>query len=339
MIDLAKIIYDTYKGDVPSKYSSVSKSERDEAIRSELLSVLGLEKFEKKAFRRAWRENKNKVYEIIEEIANQVMIDGEYKKSAFFENFVEVRNLALGDKPEFYVEGKNELIVSEFSGSHFDLRKQRIDVGQSFTPEMKDYGIAVFEYYERVASGRASIDKLASLVVEAIDKKLGTIGEATFIAGVENIPTTFKVTGSYNEDNILTMLTHLEASNGEKPTLVGTATAIRKLQGVVDIKWSDNMKDAKNQNSIIPVWNSYTCMEISQGHKLGTFDFTMPVNKVYAICGNNTKIVQMVLEGDTETKEISDGIDNADRSLSTAVTFKAGCSVAYNKMIGTIELA
>lgn len=338
MNDLVKIIYDTYKGEIPAKYASVSKSEREEAIRTELLNALGIEKFEKKVFRRAWNENKYKVYAIIEEVANQVMVDGEYQKNAFFNQFVEVRNLALGDKPEFYVEGGNELIVSEFSGSHFDLRRQRVDVGQSFTPSMKDFGIKVYEYYERVASGRASIDKLVSLIAIAIDKKLAEIAQATFAVAIDKLPTTFKVTGTYNEDNILTMLTHLEASNGEKPILVGVATAIRKLQGVVDTKFSDKMKDQRNEDFILPVWNGYTCMEIAQGHKVGTLDFTMPTNKVYAVCGNNTKVVQMLLEGDTEVKEVSDGTDNADRSLETAVTFKAGCSVGYNKMIGSIEL-
>lgn len=339
MIELAKIIYDTYKNEIPTKYASVSKSEREEAIRAELLNVLGIEKFEKKAFRQAWRENKHKVYNIIEEVANQVMIDGEYQKNAFFNNFVEVRNLALGDKPEFYVEGANELIVSEFSGSHFDLRRQRVDVGQSFTPSMRDFGIKVYEYYERVASGRASIDKLVSLIAEAIDKKLAELAQATFAVAMEKLPSAFKFSGTYDEDAILTLLAHLEASNGEKPVLVGTKTAIRKLQGVIDTNYSDGMKDAINNNGILPVWNGYNCMEVAQGHKVGTLDFTMPIDKVWAVCGNDTKVVQLLLEGDTEVKEISDGTQNADRSLETAVTFKAGCAVIYNKMIGEISLA
>lgn len=338
MKNLSKIIYDTYKGEIPEKYSKVSKSEREEAIRIELFSVLGIDKYEKKSFRRAWKKNKNEVYEIIEELANQVMIDGEYKRSTFYDQFVEVRNEALGDKPEFYVEGQNELIVSEFSGSHFDLRRTRIDVGQSFSPEMRDYGVKVYEYFERVASGRASIETLVTLVIEGIDKKLKAIGEATFAVAIEKLPITFKVSGSYSEDNILTMLSHLEATNGAKPILVGANTAIRKLQGTVDVKWSDNMKDERNKNMIVPVWNGYTCLELEQGHKIGTFEFTMPTNKVYAICGNDTKIVKLLLEGDTEVKEISDGTDNADRSLETAITFKAGAAVAYNKMIGEIAL-
>jgi hypothetical protein len=156
---------------------------------------------------------------------------------------------------------------------------------------------------------------------------------------MEKLPSAFKFSGTYDEDAILTLLAHLEASNGEKPVLVGTKTAIRKLQGVIDTNYSDGMKDAINNNGVLPVWKGYNCMEIAQGHKVGTLDFTMPIDKVWAVCGNDTKVVQLLLEGDTEVKEISDGTQNADRSLETAVTFKAGCAVIYNKMIGEISLA
>lgn len=339
MNGIAKIIYDTYKGNIPTKYASVSKSERDEAIRKELLNALGIEKFERKAFRRAWAKNKHEVYAVIEEVVNQVMVDGEYQKSAFFNQFVEVKNLALGDTNEFYVEGKNELIVSEFSGSHFDLRRQRIDAGQTFPVAVRDYGIKVYEYFERILSGRASIENLVTLLYEAIDKKLSEIAESTFMVAMEKLPTPFKVGGNYDEDAILEMLAHLEATNGEKPILVGTKMALRKLQGIVGGEWSDGMKETRNNALVLPVWNSYTCMEIAQGHKIGSFEFTMPNNKVYAISGSNTKLVKMVLEGDTLVKEISDGTDNADMSLETAVIFKAGVAVAYNKMIGEISLA
>lgn len=339
MNGIAKIIYDTYKGNIPTKFASVSKAERDEAIRKEIFEALGIEKFERKAFRKAWRENKNKVYAIIEEVSNQIMVDGEYQKSAFFNQFVEIKNYALGDTGEFYVEGKNELIVQEFSGSHFDLRRQRIDAGQSFTVGMRDYGIKVYEYFERILSGRASIEELVVLLYEAIEKKLSEMAESTFMTAMTKLPTTFKVSGNYDEENILEMLAHLEATNGEKPVLVGTKMALRKLQGIVGGEWSDNMRDTRNNALILPIWNSYSCMEIAQGHKLGSFEFTMDNNKVYAISGSNTKVVKMVLEGDTEVKEISDGTDNADRSLETAVTFKAGVAVAYNKMIGEIDLA
>ncbi len=338
MNNLAKVIYDSYKGEIPTSYATLSKADREEAIRKEILNVLGLEEFEKKSFRRAWRDNKNKVYAIIEDVAIQVLEQGDYKKNSFFDEFVEVQNYALGDTGLFYVDGDKQLIVSEFSGSHFDLRRTRVDVGQSFTPTLRDYGVKVYEYYERVASGRADIGTLVYLIAEAIDRKLSSLAQATFATAVTNLPATFKFSGTYNEDSIMTVLGHVEASNDVRPTLVGTASALRKLQGTVDIKYSDSMKDSKNNIGLLPVWNGYTCMELKQEHDFGGFNFTLPTNRVFAVTGGD-KLVKLLLEGDVETKEISDGTENADRSLETAVAFKAGCLVAYNKMIGVLDFA
>ncbi len=46
----------------------------------------------------------------------------------------------------------------------------------------------------------------------------------------------------------------------------------------------------------------------------------------------------MVFEGDTEVKEISDGVTNADRTVEQVVTLKMGASVIYNKMLGVIKI-
>lgn len=338
MHNIAQLIYDSYKGNIPTQYTSVSKSDREDAIRKELFKVLGIEKFTKKGFRRAFRDKKNDCYAIIEDVANQVMKDGEYQKSTFFNQFVEVKNLDLGDTNEYYVEGVNELEFAEFSGSHFDLRRTRLDVGSSFAPEMKDYGIKVYEYFERIASGRADLGKLITLIADALEKKLASIAQATFAVALSNLPDEFTVGGSYAEAEILEMLAHLEASNGAKPELVGTSTALRQLQGITTVPLSDGMRDTINNIGFLPVWNGYKCMELSQGHKIGTFEFTMDAKKIYAVTGGD-KLVKLTLEGDTEVKEISDGTTNADRSMEQTVAFKAGCGVAYNKMIGTIDLA
>lgn len=338
MNNIAQLIYDSYRGNIPTQYTSVSKEAREEAIKKEIFSVLGIEEYaSKKAFRRAWKSHKQEVYAIIEDVADQVMINGDYQKNSFFNQFVEVKNLALGDKNEFYVEGENQLEFAEFSGSHFDLRRTRVDVGSSFSPTMKDYGIKVYEYFERVMSGRASLSTIVSGIIDAMERKLAEIGQATFATAISNLPTEFSVTGSYNEEDILEMLAHVEASNGSKPILTGTSVALGKLQGKSQMPISDRMAEELNTLGYLTVWNGYRCMEIEQGHKIGTFTFTMDNTKIYAISGD-AKPVKMTLEGDTEVKEISDGTTNADRSMETAVAFKAGAGVGYNRMFGYIEV-
>ena len=339
---LSTLIYQNYKNDIPSNFANVTASERDEAIRKEFFNVLGLtEGYSKRAFRNAWRDNKNKVYAITEEIAIQLLNNGDLEKDSFFNNFVEVRNLALGDSIEFIVESENEIEFAEFSGSHMNLRRQRIENYGAFVPEMKEYGIKVYTYWEQVAAGRISFDVLVQKIALAMNKKLAEIAQATFADALKNLPTEFKVNagGSINEATVLEMLAHVEAANGVKPKLVGTEAALRKLTGVTDIaKYSSNMKDAVNENGLLSVWNGYVLMPIKQGHKLGTFEFTMDNEVIYALCGDE-KPVKLVTEGDVLVKEVSDGLTNADMSLEQVVSFKAGCGIQYNKLFGLIQLS
>ena len=335
---VSKLIYDSFKGNIPTQYAKMDKSVREDAIRSEIFKVLELESFDKKTFRKAFRQHKPEMFSIIEELADQVMIDGEYQRNTFFNQFVEIKNNALGDTNEFYVEGKNQLEVSEFSGSHWDLKRRRVDVGQKFGLEMRDYGIKVYEEIERIMSGRADFAKLVAFVIDAVERKLADIAQLAFAGAIANLPAEFVASGTYNESDILEVLQHVQASNESKPIIIGTSVGLAKLQDKSSIKVSDEMANEKNNFGYLSTWQGYACVEIAQGHKVGTFDFTMDNNKLYALVGDS-KLVKIYLEGETEVKEISDGTTNSDRTVEYTLQFKAGSSVAYSNMIGAIELA
>ena len=334
---LGKLIYDSAKNRVPMEYSEYSVEDREQAIREKLFEVLEISEYEKKSFRKAMRKHKVEVFEIIEEIIDNVLANGDYQKNAFYNQFVEVRNLALGDENLFYIEGEKKLEVAEFSGSHWDLKRERFDVGEAFKVGVKDYGVKVYEYAERIAAGRVDYAKIVAEVAKAVDRKMNELAQATFVKAMDKLPTTFKVSGSYDEEDIIELAQHVESANGQKPILVGTRLALRKLQGITDVA-SDNMIDDKNRAGLLSVWQGYACMEVAQGHKQGTLEFTMPNDKVYIIAGD-AKPVKLVLEGDTEVKEVADEFTNADGSLEQTVRFRAGVAVAYGGVIGQITLA
>lgn len=340
MLNLGKLIYDSTKNErIPAEYAKYSQSERENAIREKIFEVLGVTEYEKKSFRKAMRRHSVEVYEIIEEVIDNVLANGDYLKDAFFLQFVESKNLALGDENRFYVEGDKELEVAEFSGSHYDLKRQRFDVGTSFSVTMKDYGIKVFEYFERIASGRVDFATVVNEIAKAIDKKLVTVAEETFIKAVEAIPSEFKYAGGTDIEAILEVVEHVQCANGQDAILVGTKTALRKLNGLVDVAmYSDGMKDEKNKVGVIPFFEGVPCMELKQGHKVGTFDFVMKNDEIYVFAGDQ-KPVKVVLEGETEVKEISDGQTNADGSVEHTVRYKMGCSIAYGGVIGKITLS
>lgn len=337
MNKLAQILHDAYTGDIPKEYAKMSKKEREDKVRKEILNTLGLETYSKKGFRKAWRLHKNEVYAIQEDVVDQVIKDGEFKKNSFFDQFVEVKTNDLGDTNEFYVEGVNRLEMAEFSGEHFNLRKHRIDGGQKFPVEVRNYGCAVFDYFDRIASGRSDLASLTVLISDAVERKLAKLAQATFAQAINNLPSALNVGGSYNEQSILDMLSIVEGANEAKPILVGTANALRKLQGLITAK-SDNMKDEINRNGLLTFWNGYQCVEIAQGIELGSLKATMSDKDIYALVGGE-KPVKMFLEGDTEVREVTDGMTNADRSVEQEVVIKVGCAVCYNKLIGHIALA
>ena len=330
---IAQLIYDTYKGNIPTKFAQMDKNVREDKIRKEIFKVLGLDDYERVAFRRAMKVHDKEVFNIIEEIADQVLLDGEYKEEIFVKSFVEVKNSVLGDKNEFYSDVRNELELVEFSGNHWDLERSRIDVGGKMSPKIRTWGVKVYDEFERIMSGRSDFAKLITYIMEAVDRKICEIAKTTFMRGIGNLPAEFKYKGTYNKKKILKVVQHVQASTGIKPILLGTRVALSNLQDMTE--FSTNMKDELNLTGGLSKWQGYDCIEIEQTHKVGTFEFTWDDSQVYILTGGD-KLVKLYLEGDTETKEINDGITNADRSTEFTLQFKGGCGVAFNKMVGNI---
>ena len=336
MNEIAKLIIDNYNNDLPTQFSAKTKAERDEMIRQEMLDVLGMTKFDAMSFRKAMRNpvTNVKVFEIIENVITEGIIKGTYK-NAFFDQFVETKTIDAGDINEFYVEPRHQLVAAEFSGSHFDLKRQRIDVGQSFSVEMRDFGIKVYEYLERVLASRCDFVTLVNLLQEAVDRKLREISYTTFEALLNRLPEQWTVSGSFDEAEILEVCAHIEADAGEV-TLVGTKIALNKLQGKVALPASDAMKDERNQKGYVSVWNGYRCIELEQVHKQGTFDFLMSNDEIYLIAGD-TKPVKMAVTSGLINE--TSGYQNHDMSMEYTYTFQAGVSVVLDKAIGKITLA
>lgn len=335
---IINLICDTHRGHVQGKFANAEKYKQEDAIRKAIFDMLGVEKYGGKEYRNAMRKKKNDVFEIIEEMVDNIIIDGDAVRDAFFLQFAEIKNLALGDTNEFYVEGANTLALSEFSGGHFNIKRQRVDIGESFEVKMKDYGIAVYEYFDRFLAGRCDLAKLVALAQEAINKGISESVYTTFAEALTKLPNVFVFKGSYDEGKISSVLGHVEAHNQSVPKLVGTRTAIAKLQNKVPVTGlSDAMKDQKNKLGYVEYWNGYQCVTLPQMHKKGTFDFVFDDNKILAMSGDE-KLVKVCFEGNSQVYEINENGVNADKTMQTTITLKFGTAVVFNSAIGTIEI-
>lgn len=329
-----KLMVDMQRGSITGQYASTTRAEQEEAIRGALFEVIGNSKPGTKEYRQSMRRNEVAVYEIIEEMVDNLVINGDRVKNAFYEQFVEIRNLALGDSNVFYAEGVNTLSISKFSGGHFNISRKRVDIGEEFAVETSDYGIAVFEYLDRFLAGRCDFATLIALMMEAIDKGISEACYAVFADAITNIPTEFIFNGAYDEIRITETLGHVEAQNGAVPVLVGTRSSIAKLQNKVTDTSSD-MKDQKNTMGILEYWNGYRCLTLPQVHKQGTFNFAFDDTKILALPAG-VKLVKLVLEGDSQVR---DEDKSADKTQTQTITFKMGIGCAYAGMPGTITIA
>ena len=103
---LVRLAKKNYKNRLPEQYS---RDDANEVLRQALIDLNGgSTKLDYKALRRHGAE----MFEIIEEILDNTVLEG-LPEDNFFKQFVEFKNVALGDQNSFYVPDNTMLVVSE----------------------------------------------------------------------------------------------------------------------------------------------------------------------------------------------------------------------------------
>lgn len=105
--------------------NKVSKAEAETTMRNVIFSILELDpsqKLSKRDMKRAMKRHGQELFEVIEELVD-IKVNTGLKENDFFQDFVDYRNLAIGDKNEFYTEDKTVLAVSKVAGNHHDFCK------------------------------------------------------------------------------------------------------------------------------------------------------------------------------------------------------------------------
>ena len=107
--------------DVALGKQEVSKEEANKKIVEVFQSVLGINENSRPGdIRKAVRRNQALLFDIIEETVQNLLVTG-WGNDPFFQKYVDQRNLALGDKNEFYSEDDSILSVMRVAGNHHDI--------------------------------------------------------------------------------------------------------------------------------------------------------------------------------------------------------------------------
>lgn len=330
MDELVKLGVGLYKGITTEKFS---KHDANEAIRNGFVKILGTDKPDYRAFRR----HKAEIFEIIEDVLEQTITNG-MVATDFFNQFVEYKDLNFGDANEFYVEDNTMLTVARHAGNHWDIRRQKLNEGDTFSIPVESYVVGIYGDFLRFLSGRLDWVALVNKIEKAFIHDLNSRIHAAFMGSINYLPTEFKQTGTYDEDKLLTIAEHVQAANqGSNIIIAGTRTALSKALKDSSLM-SDAMKDDLNKNGYIADWNGYSAMAIPQSHKPNTFDFEIENDKLL-ILPADVKPVKVVREGVPIIRENSDGTVNKDMSVEYDVIARYGVAVVFNVLYGMYQLS
>ena len=346
--DVARLMIDNYNGKVvvPANFNEGEVKTPDEAISDAFFQVLGIEDKANctvQDIQLAFRNEsaRNGVFAIIEEVIREGIIN-EGWRNAFFDRFVESRSQARGDKTVFYVEARNEVVVSRISkDGRVALDRQRFDEGAELEVRTATYGIKVYEHLARILLGRADWSKLVARLNEAVEQFIAEKTYATFAEVCNNLPSQFRHAGAYDRKAIKKVIADVKkASGASSVTLFGTEVALEFLEeGMLQEHSSSELNAQKARAGRIGTWYGETVVELPNAFKQGSAmkENVMQDNVIFVIPNNVIKPVKMVVE--PELMDINESGVRVDDTIEFAVRFSFGCNVVTGCMLGVISEA
>ena len=333
MKEIVKLAVDAYKGSV-EKYST---KQSQDVLRQALIDANGPSpKLDYKAI----RDGKcSGLFTLIEEILSRTVVEG-LQGDEYFNALVDFRNLAEGDQNIFVVEDNTLFVVSEAADGTQGIRRQRLGGAKETSIPTSLKAVRIYEELNRVLSGRVDFNDFINRVAESFRQKLlndiyalWSGATAADLGGV----TYFPAAGSYDEEDLLDLIAHVESAAGGKPaTIVGTKKAIRNLIPSIQ---SEGFKSDLYNLGYAGKFYGTPVVVTPQRHKIGSTDFVLKDDVLTIIAGDD-KPIKVVYEGNPIVL-MGDPTTNADFTQEYFYGEKYGMGIVLaggNAGIGRYEM-
>lgn len=318
-----------------------SLEDSNTAIRKYFEAELGIPEGCKdmRVIKKALRRNKVRFFEIIEETVENLLVSG-WRDNEFFDRFVEFRNLALGEQNLFYVPDESILTVSEFSGDHNELIRQKLGAGSEYTVATKAYGIKIYDEYVRFQLGIVDWAGFVNKMYEAIDKKVNDEVYAAFMGLSNVVPAGFAKSGALTKANVIALAEAVSVANGNEDVVIcGTRGAISGLMALTESGWiSNQMKEQRNTTGTCAYFEGIETMVISNVFEKGTTTPKYGDTVLYFLPKSDVKPIKFVYEGDMEYTEDTDRTTRRDQTIEAMIQFRAGLATVFGRYFGTYTI-
>ena len=235
--DIVKLAVDAYHG-VTTKYSV------DESLDSLRQALVAANNGSTVLDYKAIRDGKCfGLFALVEEILSRTIVEG-FQGDEFFNELVDFRNIALGDKNIFEIEDSDLFVVADAADGTQGIRRQRLGGVSKTEISTVLKVVKIYEEMNRVLSGQVDFNRLINKVSESFAVKLRDDTYSLFSTATADQfggPTYFPAAGTYDEEVLLNLIAHVEAAAGGKPaTIIGTKAALRKLSPAIQGTASQN---------------------------------------------------------------------------------------------------
>jgi hypothetical protein len=321
---MSKAIIDLSNDILNDNFTKYSKQDTNEMLRVALNELCGSAdgKFNPKKY----RKNKDEIFEIIEEVVDTRLEEGIKDQ---FDQFVDYRSTAFGDKLSFKSESDELFEVAKIAGGTNNLRRQAIGSGESYQIDTDWEGVKIYEELERFLAGYVDWVKLIDKVERSFQVKIAEKIFLTIKLAYNAVEAPYKHAGPWSMVEFNKIVDHVEAATGLTPMVIGTRSAIRK---VVPEYISEQMKGERNNKGYFQTIDGITFGIIPQAHKIGTDEFAIE-DFLLILPNGDEKIVKFVMEGAALIKEVNDQT-NADDTQEYVLRKKYGVAVERSAKFG-----
>ena len=267
-----------------------------------------------------YRENKNLVFELMEEIIDDVLPK---KVLAEYSQFAEIKTYAQGDRPVFTQRitaaarrRAKKFITKVGLAGKYEVFK--LD-GRSYEVPTSAFGGAAQISIEEYLDGRIDMADVLDIVMEGLDEAIYLEIERALVAAVTDLPAANKtVQTSFDEDE-MDKLISIADSYGQS-TIYCTyefAATMVPSEGWI----SDNMKDQKWNNGYLANYKGHRVIVLPQSYEDET-NAKKVIDPSYAwiIPTGAEKPVKVAFEGQTMVREF----ENHDWSREIQIYKKVG---------------
>lgn len=327
----------------------VSKAKANEKINKVCFDILELDpsqKYTKRDIHRAMKKHGAELFEVLEEAIDFKVTTG-FEENEFFNEFVEMKNIAQGDRNEFWTEKDVILTVAKVSGDHHDLTMQKLGEGETFPVKTSNYAVKIGMDIDVYLLGRKDWSELVDATSRAFQIEVQNDMFTEVMAAGDKLPTNeqFNITRELTAENKAKfdeLIADVSAANGGAAVVImGLKTDLKKLNTLADIDWiSEDQKKQVAEMGRLGSYEGTTLVEIPQRFAIN--DVTkklIPAGKLLIMPNVDNRFVKFVDAGETEIVEATEKAQRKDDFMTYEVQREMGVATMIDKYFGIWNIA